>query len=103
MQFDQLLKSGQTIGACPGRRFAAVKKSLTASAATLVTAAMLATSVAPQAAHAGDFTFERLAKDALGGAAGAGLFGQFGKGAARCDARHRRGRRRRGRGISAAA
>lgn len=81
MQFDQLLKSGQTSVLAQAGRFGAVKKSLTASAATLVTAAMLAVSAAPQQAHAGGF--ERIAKDALGGAAGAALFGQFGNGRGR--------------------
>lgn len=82
MQFDQLLKSGQASVLAQAGRFGSVKKSLTATAATLVTAAMLAVSVAPQNAHANG-TLERIAKDALGGATGAAIFGQFGKGKGR--------------------
>lgn len=81
--FDRQLQAARVSVLAQAGRSETVKKSFTASAAALVAAAMFAVSMAPQQAHAGDITFERIAKDALGGAAGAALFGQFGKGRGR--------------------
>lgn len=80
-RFEQLLRSGQGAVLAQTGRLDSLRKSLTKSATVIAVAAMVAIAgAAPEAAHAENLTFERIAKDALGGAAGAGLLGQFGKG-----------------------
>lgn len=80
-RFDALLRSGQGIVLAQAGRMNTLSQSLTKSATALAVAAMVAIAgVTPKVAHADNFSFERIAKDTLGGAAGAGLLGQFGKG-----------------------
>ncbi|MBP8275394.1 MAG: hypothetical protein KAX55_00675 [Propionivibrio sp.] len=80
-RFDVLLRSGQGALLAQTGRLNTLSQSLTKSATAMAVAAMVAIAgVTPNPAHAENLTFERIAKDALGGAAGAGLLGQFGKG-----------------------
>lgn len=80
-RFEQLLRSGQGAVLAQSGCLNSLKQSLTRSATVMAVAAMVTIAgVTPEAAHAENLTFERIAKDALGGAAGAGLLGQFGKG-----------------------
>lgn len=80
--FDELLRTGQSAVLAQAGRFGALKKTLTKGGTAIALAALLMVGVAPPEAHA-DSTMERIAKDALGGAGGAALFGQFGKGRGR--------------------
>lgn len=79
--FDSLLRMGQGEVLAQAGAMESIKRVMTRSAVALSAAAAIAIGglAAPEAAHA-QSTMERVAKDALGGAAGAALFGQFGKG-----------------------
>jgi len=80
-EFESLLRYGQGEVLAQAGTLSHVKNSLTKSATAIAVAAMVAFGglSVPNTAHA-DNSFERVAKDALGGAIGAGLLGQFGKG-----------------------
>lgn len=83
--FDALLRTGQGEVLAQAGALAKVRQAMTKSAVAMSVAVAVAigAAAAPDVAHAQSNALERLAKDALGGAAGAGLMGQFGKGRGR--------------------
>lgn len=77
-EFEELLRAGQGAVLVQASRLDAFRRTMTTAALALATSAALALTSVPQEARAEGF--DRFAKDALGGAVGAVIGGQFGKG-----------------------
>lgn len=78
-EFEKLARAGQGVVLAQASRIESFRRSMTTAALGLATAVALAVGgIGTPQAHAADF--DRIAKDFIGGAAGAALGGQFGKG-----------------------
>ena len=77
-EFEELLRAGQGAVLVQASRLDAFRRTMTNAALVLATSAALALASVPQEARAEGF--DRFAKDALGGAVGAVIGGQFGGG-----------------------
>lgn len=77
-EFEGLLRAGQGAVLVQASRLDAFRRTMTTAALALATSAALALASVPQEVHAEGF--DRFAKDALGGAVGAVIGGQFGGG-----------------------